>query len=114
MVVSYLQDVKNTMSEMTRILKTGGRIVLTSLKPFADLSEMYRKFVETTSTVEENRNALELLNNISRINVKETEGIYRFCSEEELADLLSGVGASEIETYRTFGNQVNVAVGTKV
>jgi ubiquinone/menaquinone biosynthesis C-methylase UbiE len=114
MVVSYLQNVNSTMAEMIRILKAGGRIVLTSLKPFADLSEMYRKFVDTTTTVEENRNALELLNNISRINVKETEGIYRFCSEEELTDLLSAGGASEIETYRTFGNQVNVALGTKV
>jgi hypothetical protein len=42
---------------------------------------------------------------------KEAEGIYRFFTEEELADLLKEAGLTDIETFRAFGNQANVAVG---
>lgn len=113
LVVSYLQEPGRAVAELARVLKRGGRIAITSLKPFADLSEVYRNFVAVAETDREVEEARRLLSNAGRVMAKEAEGIYRFFSEEELTDLLRAAGISEVETYRSFGNQANVAVGIK-
>jgi SAM-dependent methyltransferase/dienelactone hydrolase len=113
LVVSYLQDPKSAVADMVRVLKPKGRLVLTSLKPFADLSEVYRNYVQVAETGEQIEKARNLLNNVGRIKAKETEGIYSFFSEEELIDLLQGTGVRDVETYRSFANQANVLVATK-
>ncbi len=113
LVISYLQNPRGAVADMMRVLKPKGRIVVTSLKPFADLSEVYRNFVRVAETEREIEEARKLLNNAGRLKVKEAEGIYRFFSEEELTDILKEAGAREVETYRSFGNQANIAVGNK-
>lgn len=113
LVISYLQEPQRALAELVRLLKPKGRIVVTSLKPFADLSEVYRNFVRVAESQREIEEARKLLNNAGRLKAKEAEGIYHFFSEEELTDLLRGAGMHEVETFRSFGNQANVAVGTK-
>jgi ubiquinone/menaquinone biosynthesis C-methylase UbiE len=113
LVISYLQDPEAVVAEMVRVLKPKGRIVVTSLKPFADLSEIYRNFLRVAETKQEIEEAYKLLSNAGRVKAKEAEGIYHFFSEEELTDILRTAGAREIETYRSFGNQANIAVGAK-
>lgn len=112
-VISYLEDPQKAVADMARVLKPKGRMVVTSLKPFADLSEVYRNFVRVADTRQEIEEARKLLTNAGRVKAKEAEGIYHFFSEEELADLLKKSGLKEVETYRSFGNQANVAVGTR-
>lgn len=114
LVLSYLQNPGTALKEMVRVLKSGGRIVVASLKPFADLSEVYRNFIRVADTPLQIEEARKLLSNAGRVKAKEAEGIYSFFSEEELTDLLKEAGIVEIETYRSFGNQANVAVGLKV
>ncbi len=113
LVVSYLREPQRAVAEMVRLLKPKGRIVVTSLKPFADLSEVYRNFVRVAESQREIEEARKLLNNAGRVKAKESEGIYHFFSEEELTDLLRETGIREVETFRSFGNQANVAVGVK-
>jgi ubiquinone/menaquinone biosynthesis C-methylase UbiE len=114
LVVSYLQNPSVALDEMVRVLKPRGRIVLTSLKPFADLSEVYRNFVEVTASKEAIGEAQKLLSNAGRIKLKEAKGIYEFFSEEALAEMLKDAGVRDIETFRSFGNQANLAIGTKM
>jgi SAM-dependent methyltransferase len=114
LVVSYLQNPNVTVKEMVRVLKPKGRIVLTSLKPFADLSEVYRNFVEVTANEEAIDEAQKLLSNAGRIKLKEANGIYEFFSEESLSDMLKAAGIRDVETFRSFGNQANLAMGTKM
>ncbi|HEY1372029.1 MAG TPA: methyltransferase domain-containing protein [Candidatus Binatia bacterium] len=111
LVVSYLQEAPRTLADMARLLKPKGRIVVTSLKPFADLSQVYRNYVSVAEEPRQIEEARKLLSNAGKVMAKEAEGIYRFFTEEELADLLKEAGLTDIETFRAFGNQANVAVG---
>jgi SAM-dependent methyltransferase/esterase/lipase len=113
LVVSYLENPAEAVSEMVRVLKPEGKIVITSLKPFADLSQVYRNFVKVTEGRQDREEARKLLSNAGRIKAKEVEGVYEFFSEEALTDLLKNAGVHDIETYRSLGNQANVAVGIK-
>ena len=113
LVISYVRSPAETISEMVKLLKPGGRIVVTSLKPFADLSQVYRNFIKVAKNKAHLAEAQKLLSNAGRIKAKEAQGIYRFFSEEALTDLLKEAGVCEVETYRSLGNQANVAVGVK-
>jgi SAM-dependent methyltransferase/esterase/lipase len=113
LVVSYLQKPAGAISELVRVLKPNGKIVVSSLKPFADLSEVYRNFVNVAHSKHDIEEARKLLSNAGRVKAKEAEGVYEFFSEEQLVDLLRNRGVHDIEVYRSFGNQANVAVGRK-
>jgi SAM-dependent methyltransferase/alpha-beta hydrolase superfamily lysophospholipase len=113
LVLSYLNDPLRTLKELLRILKTGGRVVVTSLKPFADLSQIYRDFIQVSRTPEELEQARLVLNNAGMVKHKEAEGYYQFFSEVELQDLLVRAGASNIQTLRSFGDQANIAVAER-
>src|SRR5581483_3780435 len=111
LVVSYLQEAPQTLADMARLLKPNGRIVITSLKPFADLSQVYRNYISVAEEPGQIEEARKLLSNAGKVMAKEAEGVYRFFTEEELADLLKEAGLTDIETFRAFGNQANVAFG---
>lgn len=112
LVISYLRFAAEAIREMVRILKPGGKIVITSLKPFADLSQVYRNFIRSAKKADIHE-GWKLLGNAGRIRVKEAQGIYEFFSEDALRDLLSQAGVTDVETYRALGNQANVASGAK-
>jgi SAM-dependent methyltransferase/esterase/lipase len=112
LVVSYVRFPPEVVREMVRVLKPGGKIVITSLKPFADLSQVYRNFIRSARKAEI-QEGWKLLNNAGRIKAKEANGIYEFFSEDALRDFLGQAGVSDVETYRALGNQANVASGTK-
>src|SRR4029077_16135724 len=63
LVISYIRTPEETVREMVRLLKPGGRIVVTSLKPFADLSQVYRNFVKVAKGREDITKAQKLLSN---------------------------------------------------
>jgi ubiquinone/menaquinone biosynthesis C-methylase UbiE/esterase/lipase len=111
LVLSYVKNPGFTVSELFRVLKPGGRIIVTSLKPFADLSQIYRNFADFTENDDELDEARKLLSAAGKIKQKENAGIYNFFSEEELKDLFSS--AKDPVIKRAFANQANLAVGEK-
>lgn len=113
LVLSYLNDPSRTLNDLFRTLKIRGKIAVTSLKPYADLSQIYRDFIKVSRTPEELEQARLVLNNTGMIKHKEAEGYYQFFSENELRDLLVKVGANNIQTFRSFGDQANVAVAER-
>ncbi len=114
LVISYLTDPAITIKELFRVLKRRGRIVITSLKPFNDLSQIYCTFLDKTENKKDIEEAKKLFTESGKIKYKEDMGHYKFFSEEELRSLLVKAGGRSVKTYRSFGNQANVAFAQKV
>ncbi|MDD2751572.1 MAG: methyltransferase domain-containing protein [Candidatus Omnitrophica bacterium] len=106
LVISYVKDPQYSVNELIRVLKKGGRMVISSMKPYADLSQIYRNFVDKTESQEELEEARKLLSAAGRIKQKENAGFYRFFSTEELIGLTSEIKNKKLA--RTFANQANV------
>ena len=113
LVISYLQHPLEAMGSLTRVLRIGGKVVVSSLKPYCDLSLVYRNFAELTRNEEELLEARSLLSSTGKIRQKESEGHYHFYSESELYDLMTQAGLLDVKVFRTLGNQANIAVGEK-
>ncbi len=113
LVIGYLRDPLFTLREYLRVLKPRGRLVISNLKPYADLSAIYRSFVETAHTLDQIEEGRRLLDNSGRIKEREGEGIFNFLHHTELETLLRAAGASYPGVYSTFGNQALIAVAEK-
>jgi hypothetical protein len=97
-----------------RVLVPTGKLILTNLKPQADLSKIYRNFLAKTERTEEIEEGRQLLNNSGKIKQGESDGIFRFFDKQELAMLLISSGAPRPRIYSTFANQAYIAVAEKL
>ena len=113
LVIGYLRDPLFTLREYLRVLKPQGSLVISNLKPYADLSAIYRSFVETAQTPDQIEEGRRLLDNSGRIKEREGEGIFHFLHQGELDRLLRAAGASYPRVYSTFGNQALIAAAEK-
>ena len=113
LVIGYVRDPLFTLREYLRVLTPHGRLVISNLKPYADLSAIYRSFVETAQTPDQIEEGRRLLDNSGRIKEREGEGIFHFLYQAELESLLRAAGGSHPRVYSTFGNQALIAVADK-
>lgn len=113
LVLSYVKAPVETLKMLYRILKDNGKIAISSLKPYSDLSNIYLKFVAQIDNRDKAVEAKNLFNEAGKILYKEKIGHYVFYEEEELADLLLKAGFKNIQTYKMFDNQITLATGNK-
>lgn len=113
LLISYLNRPRDLVQELYRILRPGGRIVITSMKPFADLSDLYRRYVENHTSDQEVESARDLLRAAGKIKVKEELGYYTFFSGEEIAEAMQAAGFRNVEATMSFGNQAAVVAAEK-
>jgi SAM-dependent methyltransferase/esterase/lipase len=114
LVISYLRDPKEVLRELWRVLRPGGRMAVTSLKPGADLSQIYRNFISVAQTPREIEEGRKLLSNAGMIRIKEVRGLYQSFTEKDLRDLVRGAGFFKPRFLRSFGDQANVIVSSKL
>ena len=114
LVISYLAKPASAVKELYRVLKRRGKVVITSLKPLNDLSQIYCNFLDKTVNKRDIEEAKKLFTESGKIKYKEDMGHYKFFSEEELKSLIAGVRGKRVKTYRSFGNQANVIFAEKV
>jgi len=127
LLISYLDRPAEFMKEVHRILRVGGRVVVSSLRRDADISQIYIDGIAEMSPAKvedlfgaEAADELEarfrlFLNEGARILDLEERGYFRFWDESELARLVEDAGFAGVETARAFGDppQAVVASGVK-
>ena len=121
LLLSYLKNPQAAVAELCRVLKLGGTIVITSLKPDADISQIYFRFIEKVKRKYSGsdqaglwQRARDLFNAaISWIEGKEEEGTFRYLSATEMRTLLQENGVSDVKILKSFGDQVIIAYGKK-
>ena len=113
MVLSYVHYPQDTLKELYRILAPKGTLLITTLKPYADLSVIYRSFVEHATSSDDIAEARKLLTSAGSIRSRESEGQFKFFSEAELVGMMSAVGAKNPIVSRSFANQANIIIVTK-
>lgn len=113
LVISYLNNPVFSVKELLRVLKFGGKLIISSLKPHNDLSQIYRNFLATAKSKEDIVKIKRLLSSAGQIKQKEGEGYYNFFSEDDFKKMLGTIGVCNAKIYRSFGNQANVVLCEK-
>lgn len=113
LVISYLTNPDVVLKRLHSKLKSKGKIVVSSLKPYSDLSLIYKNYLDQNLTDDDVLEGRKLLSSAGKIRHKEKQGHYHFFDEKELKGILTKAGFVNVKTYRAFGNQANVGVGEK-
>lgn len=113
LLISYLKRPDFLLRELYRILKPGGIIIVSSMKPFCDLSVIYKDVVDEAKGSETLQSARDLLSAAGAIKLKEEEGHYKFYEQSELLSAVAEVGFREGKVYRSFGDQANLVCAKK-
>ena len=116
LLISYLEDPGSFLREVRRILKPGGRLVLSTMRPDADTSRIYE---EGSLELRSGRVGLDLprasggapleeslqsfLNDAARLLDLEEQSVFRFFDQKELEELLVASGFEVLGCLRAFG-----------
>jgi ubiquinone/menaquinone biosynthesis C-methylase UbiE len=128
--MSYLFSPETLLQELHRILKPGGTLLLSSMRPDSDVSLIFTDYVrsardETSGGAapcggDARESALcaarSMLNEAASLFELEEEGVFRFYSAEELSGMLEACGFTSIRTQAALGTppQAVIAVGKKL
>jgi SAM-dependent methyltransferase len=108
LVLSYLRRPQGLLLELHRVLRPGGVLVVSSMKPNCDLSIIYRDALATNVTAEDIEAGRNLLRAAGKIKLKEEIGYYTFYSQAELAELVMDAGFNVLESCLSLGEQAAV------
>jgi len=126
LVISYLDSPTAFLEEVHRILKPGGRLVLSTLRPDADISKLFvdglaelkpsgnRKNLGHISDTEFEDLTRDFLNDASKILDLEEAGQFRFWAPEELCELVASAGFSSTSARLALGEPEQAVVLTAI
>lgn len=113
LLLSYLDHPEDTLADLFRVLKPGGTLVLSSMKPDADSSRLFTELIEQLTLQEETEKleqARRFLDHASALLRLEEEGVWRFYSADELTTLALAAGFEEPLVERGFGEPAQAIV----
>ncbi len=124
--LSYLFAPGEAVKEFARMLKPGGRLVISTMKPDSDISGIFTKYIAEQSSLnaqaakekdrEQNlREARSMLNEAAALFSLEEDGWFRFFEEAELIKMMRDAGFTNIKAIESFGNpaQAIIVYGNK-
>jgi ubiquinone/menaquinone biosynthesis C-methylase UbiE len=122
LLVSYLDDPVSLLLEAKRILRPGGKLVVSSLRRDADISKLFadaskeitkeiaREYFGEIVADRWEAEIRSFLNDASRLLDLEEYGKFRFWDADELAALVSGAGLAVERTVASFGRPPQAVV----
>ena len=113
LLLSYLKEPERLLEKLYRILKPNGTLVISSMKPFCDMSMIYRDFMDQKVSSGELEMGRDLLRAAGRIKLKEELGYYVFLSGEEMSDMANRSGFRDVQFRESFGGQAHVVRAEK-
>ncbi|MCJ7680220.1 MAG: methyltransferase domain-containing protein, partial [Candidatus Aminicenantes bacterium] len=115
LVLSYIYNPLETLFELKRILKPGGLLVMSSVRPDADASGLFTRLVEKVETMDEAsfperwnkqlvlKSIRSFLNDAQALVELEEAGTFDFFEQDKLIGLLEDAGLDYVRTVETFG-----------
>ncbi len=116
LLLCYVTEPTKLLNEAARILNKGGRLVLSTLKPDADISRIYMDLLKEArkkgihellglpkSTPVDDL-ARDLMNEASKLLDFEESGLFQFWKPKELEELLIQAGFHQVKTELSFGS----------
>jgi ubiquinone/menaquinone biosynthesis C-methylase UbiE len=115
LVLSYVKDPSELLGEIHRVLRPGGRLVLSVMQKDADTSKIYtegveelkdglaRKRFEAEGARQVIKSARTFLNDAARLLDLEEQGAFQFWEPDELAALVRSAGFSNLHVCSAFG-----------
>jgi SAM-dependent methyltransferase len=113
LLLSYVREPAAVLREFFRVLRRGGRLVVSSMKPHCDMSGIYRDFIDEGASGARLEPARDLLRAAGAIRLKEEVGVFQFYSAEELTALLKDAGFRRCGSFVGFGDQAVIVRAEK-
>jgi ubiquinone/menaquinone biosynthesis C-methylase UbiE len=119
LLISYVPDPARMLAEIHRVLRPGGRLVLSVLRRDADMSKLFVEGLEELRVGNEtcgsrrdeiDEAARDYLNQASSLLDLEEAGVFRFWDSEELVELVSSSGFTELGVDQCFGDPPQAVV----
>ena len=122
LLISYLEDAEGLVREVARVLRPGGRLVLSSLSRDADISKIYvdgiaelppdrvQALFGETGMNEFGELQRWFLSDAAKLLDLEEEGRFRFWDADELADMVAAAGFEHVRSEPSFGDPPQAVV----
>jgi SAM-dependent methyltransferase len=122
LLLSYVRDPLHLLTEIHRLLRPGGSLVLSSPKRDADLSVVYRHTLDDferaqTRSIDEGSSRMSIeaaqrsyLNDGARLATLEEEGLFHFWDPDELCEMTRRAGFTVSSSAFSLGDPPQAAV----
>jgi ubiquinone/menaquinone biosynthesis C-methylase UbiE len=121
--ISYLYNPDDIMYDFYRMLKPGGRLLVSSMKPDSDISLIFTDYIDKvwkfdladTDIKNQEMNltaARAMLNEAAGLFELEEEGYFRFYSEKELVSMFENAGFKHISVTTSLGKPEQAVIIT--
>jgi SAM-dependent methyltransferase len=121
--LSYLFAPGEAVKEFARMLKPGGRLLISTMKPDSDISGIFTKYIADQSSLDARtakaedrernlREARSMLNEAAALFSLEEDGWFRFFNESELIEMMRNAGFTNIQTIESLGNPAQAIIVT--
>ena len=125
LLVSYLHNPDEIVLEFFRLLKPGGKLLISSMIPDSDISVIFTNYINKVQAFDINGKdirsretnltaARTMLNEAASLFQLEEDGYFKFYSGEELSEMMSGAGFADIQIHSSMGHPPQAIIVTGI